>query len=246
MSEQPPVSPVVVWHDVECGGYAADLALWRQLARDVDGPVLDVGAGTGRVALRLAQAGFEVVALDRDAELLDALAERARRGRVAIESVVADAAGFDLGGRDFALIAVPMQTIQLLRSAAARAGFFAAARRALAPGGLVALALADAPETFDDPASLPLPDLGERGGWRFVSQPLAIHVTEETVRIERVRQLIAPDGTRTSSDDVVELAVLTAAQLAEEAAPHGLRPEPSRFVPATTDHVGSEVVMLRG
>jgi SAM-dependent methyltransferase len=235
-----------MWHDVECGRYEADLALWHALARAAGGPVLDVGAGTGRVALRLAQDGHAVVALDSDAELLDALAERARRARVEVETVVADAAGFELAGRGFALIAVPMQTIQLLPGPAERDGFFAAARLALAPGGLVAMALTELPEAFEDATELPLPDLGERGGWRFVSQPLAIRVTPDVVRIERVRQLIAPDGTRTTADDMVELMVLTADQLAGEAAPHGLRPEPSRFVAPTSDHVGSEVVMLRG
>jgi hypothetical protein len=159
---------------------------------------------------------------------------------------VADAAAFDLAGRDFALIAVPMQTIQLLPGATARAGFFAAARLALAPGGLVALALAESPEAFEDAGELPLPDLGERDGWRYISQPLAIRVTPDVVRIDRVRQIIAPDGTRTTSDDVIELAAVSGAELAEEAAVHGLRPEPSRFVAPTADHVGSEVVMLRG
>ena len=66
----------VVWHDVECGRYDADLTLWIELAREAGGPVLDVGAGTGRVALPLARAGHEVTALDRDAELLAAEAER--------------------------------------------------------------------------------------------------------------------------------------------------------------------------
>ncbi|MGH2919515.1 MAG: methyltransferase domain-containing protein, partial [Solirubrobacteraceae bacterium] len=37
----------VVWHDVECGSYAEDLALWRSLAQGEIGPVLDAGAGTG-------------------------------------------------------------------------------------------------------------------------------------------------------------------------------------------------------
>jgi len=60
------VSAHVVWHDVECGGYDADLELWRQLGREAGGPVLDVGAGTGRVALRLAEDGMDVTALDRD------------------------------------------------------------------------------------------------------------------------------------------------------------------------------------
>ena len=46
-----------IWHDVECGAYEADLELWRELAREAPEGVLDVGAGTGRVALRLARAG---------------------------------------------------------------------------------------------------------------------------------------------------------------------------------------------
>ena len=45
------------------------------------GPVLDVGAGTGRVALALARAGHEVIALDADPELLGEL--RAPRRRAA-------------------------------------------------------------------------------------------------------------------------------------------------------------------
>ena len=35
----------VIWHDVECGRYDADMALWHELAQAADGPILDVGAG---------------------------------------------------------------------------------------------------------------------------------------------------------------------------------------------------------
>ena len=56
-------SQAVIWHDVECGRYAADLPLWRGLADEASGPVLDVGAGTGRVAIDLARRGHEVTAL---------------------------------------------------------------------------------------------------------------------------------------------------------------------------------------
>jgi SAM-dependent methyltransferase len=54
----------VIWHDVECGAYAEDLFLWRSLAAEHGDPVLDVGAGTGRVALDLARHGHRVTALD--------------------------------------------------------------------------------------------------------------------------------------------------------------------------------------
>ena len=159
---------------------------------------------------------------------------------------MADAAGFELHGRRFPLIIVPMQTIQLLADATARAGFLASARDALEPGGLVALALADALETFDEYARLPAPDLGEVGDRRYVSQPVAVREQPRVVRIERVRQTIAPDGTRASEADTVELARLSAAELEAEAVAAGLHAEPSRLIEPTDEHVGSEVVLLRG
>jgi SAM-dependent methyltransferase len=242
----PPVSPHVMWHDVECGTYTADLPLWRRLARATGGPVLDVGAGSGRVALELARAGERVTALDLDEELLAALASRARDAGLAVAVVHADARDFAIPGAAFGLIAVPMQTIQLLPDAAARAGFFASARRVLAPGGLVALALAETPEAFEGPGALPVPDVGEAGGWRFVSQPLAIRLGPETWTIERERHLVAPDGSRTVQDDRIELAALTGDGLSTEGVAAGLRAEPAEHVAATDDHVGSEVVILRG
>lgn len=236
----------VVWHDVECGRYAADLPLWRELARRAGGPVLDVGAGAGRVALALARDGHAVTALDRDAELLDELRARAQAAGLGVETVVADAAGFDAGAARFALVAVPMQTLQLLPGAAARAGFFTSARRAVAPGGRVALAIADALEGFEGGADLPAPDLDEADGWRFVSQPTAVRELAGAVRIERLRHTLAPGGGRTTEEDVVTLARLDAAEVEREGAAAGLAPDGVLRVEPTDDHVGSAVVVLRG
>jgi SAM-dependent methyltransferase len=243
-------SEAVIWHDVECGGYAEDLALWRELAAAAGGggPVLDVGAGTGRVTLDLAAAGVEVVALDADAQLLAALAARAARSGLApIETVCADARGFALDERRFALIIVPMQTLQLLGGRAGRKTFLRAARAHLAPGGLVAAALADALESFDaDSDGLPEPDLAEHDGVRYRSLPLAVVDEGEAAAIHRLREVEGTDGARRESHDIIRLDRVSAADVEREARALGFTPEPARRIPATDVYVGSTVVMLRG
>jgi SAM-dependent methyltransferase len=232
----------VVWHDVECGSYDADLALWRDLASDAEQGVLDVGAGTGRVSLRLAGAGHKVTALDIDAELLAALRERASEAGIEVATITADAGDFTLPA-PVSLVAVPMQTIQLL---AERDGFFASARRALVPGGRLAIAIATDLEPYDGAPPLPAPDIGQADGRTYLSQPIAIRIDGDHVQIERIRQLIGPHDQRETSDDVIHLSVVTAGGLAEEAARHGLEAEELRHIPETPEHVASEVVIFRG
>jgi SAM-dependent methyltransferase len=234
----------VLWHDIECGGYDLDLPLWRELADREGSPVLDVGAGTGRVALDLARRGHEVVALDRDPALLDALADRG--AGLAVSAIEADARAFDLDRR-FPLIIVPMQTLQLLGGREGRGRFLARARAHLATGGLLAAALADALDAFDaDHDEPPRPDLREVGGTVYASRPVAVRDLGDRAAIERVREVVARDGTRTVTDDVIELDRVDADELAAEAAAVGLRAEAPRRIPQTLDYVGSTVVMLRG
>jgi SAM-dependent methyltransferase len=241
-----PHAPEVVWHDVECGAYGEDLPLWRELAAaSGDGPILDVGAGTGRVALHLAGRGHPVVALDRSAILLAALRHRA--ACLPVEIVEADARAFDLGGRRFALVLVPMQTVQLLGGPDGRAAFLRRAAAHLAPGGLLAIAIADALEAFEEGEAVPLlPDLREIDGVVYSSRPVAVRMEHGGAAIHRVRETVDRAGRRTESDDVIVLDEVDATTLEAEGAAHGLRAEPARRIPATDDYVGSTVVMLRG
>ena len=234
----------VLWHDLECGGYDLDLPLWRELADREGSPVLDIGAGTGRVALDLARRGHEVVALDRSAELLDALRERA--ADLAITTVAADARDFAIDRR-FPIVLVPMQTLQLLEGPDGRARCLACVRAHLAPGGLLAVALADALECFDEEHDQPPPpDLRDVGGVVYASRPVRVRDLGGRAAIDRLRQIVALDGTLTTVENVVELDRLEPEVLEEEAVAFGLRAERRRRIPQTIEYVGSTVVMLRG
>jgi SAM-dependent methyltransferase len=234
----------VIWHDVECGGYAQDLSLWRSLADDHGDPVLDVGAGTGRIALDLARRGHEVVALDHDPALVAELARRA--GDLSVTAITADAREFDLGRR-FALCIVPMQTIQLLGGADGRRAFLECARRHLQPGGLLAVAIAPELDLFEvvDGGLAPLPDIREVDGVVYSSLPTAVRADHEGFLLERRRERISASGSRSVEQDVIRLDRLTGNELESEAQAGGLHRAGRAAVAATDDYVGSEVVLLR-
>jgi len=245
-------SRAVVWHDLECGSYSADLPLWRELASaasNAASTVLDVGAGTGRVALDLAGAGHEVTALDLDAELLAALRERAVGMRV--ETVCADARTFALGRSDFALCIAPMQTVQLLGGSAQRVEFLRRAHAHLRPGGVLACAIVTEIEAFDcDAGDLgPSPEIVRIEGVSYISRATRVQVGRRAVRIERERAVLAGEeqaarGQPTWVRDVVELDQVSVSRLQQEGREAGLVADGTRVIPATEEHTASVAVMF--
>lgn len=235
----------IIWHDLECGGYGADIPLWRSLAAEYGDPVLDVGAGTGRIALDLARRGHRVTALDHDPVLVAELARRA--DGLPVTAIQADARTFELEDR-FSLIIVPMQTIQLLGGNQGRGRHLDCAARHLRSGGLVAIAITEMVEHFSagEDVAVPLPDVCEIDGIVYSSQPTAVRGGDDGFVLERLRETVTPTGERSSEHDVVHLDFLRVRELEQEAEAAGLRPDGRKSVAATGDHVGSVVVMLGG
>jgi SAM-dependent methyltransferase len=253
-AQAPPAE--VVWHEVECGRYRADLPLWRELAaaaapRGGQARVLDLGAGIGRVTLDLAAAGHAVTAVDISPALLEELARRA--GELPVRTALADIRDLSLDERDFDLCLIPMQTIQLLRSSAERQAAFAGAAAHLRPKALLACAIVTQADEFDALAGElgPSPDRLARGEHVYFSRPLSVRVQAKTIRIERERVVLPGDGSggarwrEQGERDVIELARVSEAELWREGELEGLAKEPTRLLPETEEHTASEVVMLR-
>jgi SAM-dependent methyltransferase len=237
------MSAAVVWHDLECGRYTEDLVFWRVLAAERGEPILEIGAGTGRVSLELARAGHAVTALDLDRELLSEL--DARAAGLEVITVVADAREFELGRR-FALVIAPMQTIQLLGGTEGRRAFLQTARRHLLGAGLMAVAIAEELELFEvlDGMPGPLPDVCELDGVVYSSRPTAVRAEDEGFVLERVREVVSVEGRFSAHEDRIHLDQLSSEQLEREAEGVGLHLAGRALIAATEDHVSTSVVML--
>lgn len=238
----PPVPVGVTWHDAECGGYAEDLPLWERLAGERGDPVLDLGAGTGRVALHLAGRGRQVVAVDSDPELLGALELRAAERGVEVETELADARELALG-RTYPLILAPMQLMHMLGGRASRRAALSRVADHLEPDGLFAAAILQEPLPPSGRTES-LPDVREVAGWVHSSLPLEVRVDSEALEIHRLRQLVAPDGRLSEELDVTAVDRLPPGTLEEDADVAGLRVSGSEAIGETDEHVGSLVVFM--
>ena len=96
------------------------------------GPVLELGVGTGRLALALADAGIEVQGVDASPAMLARL--RAKPGGAAVPVTLADMAGLDPPG-PFALVLVAYNTLFNLTTAAAQQRCITNAAARLMRGG---------------------------------------------------------------------------------------------------------------
>jgi len=233
-------SAEAIWHDVECGAYAADLQLWEELAEQQGGPVLELGCGTGRVALHLARRGHEVIGLDVEPALLAVLAERGQD--LPVRTLEADARDFALE-EPASLVLAPTHLLQLLPDAEERARSLRCIAAALRHGGLLAASIIEEmPEP--DGAPPPLPDVREVDGWVYSSLAVEAAIGPDEIVVRRLRQTVSPEGSLSEEPNEVRIATFSAEQFEREAAVFGLLPVVRRVIPPTEHHVGSLVVLL--
>ena len=236
-----------VWQDVEFGSYGADLPVWVELAAEADGPVVELGAGAGRVALHLAGQGYEVVAVERDLDLIRELDDVAAQRGVSLSVVAGDLASpaeLRLPVRP-ALAIGPLHLIQIVE-APARPALLARLAELMAPGGILALTLVDESTLLSSGAASTqiLPDMRELDGWVYSSEPLWVQVGDDALTVRRLRETVDPKGQmeRDIHDEVLHRVDPEA--LEREAADAGFRPAGRRQIRSGENEADSTVVLL--
>jgi SAM-dependent methyltransferase len=168
-----PYAPIADIYDFSYEDFTEDVDFYENLAQAVDGAILELGAGTGRVAIPLAEAGYEVVGIDTSATML----ARARANLEAtklpkgasVELFQADMTSFDLG-RKFGLVVVAANTLQHLLTTRDQRDCFERVRTHLDVGGMFSFSVRSPLSVeWDDNAHTPLlfewarvdPDSGE-------------------------------------------------------------------------------------
>ena len=103
------------WENAQTVG-KRDIPFWRRMASAAKGPVLELGCGTGRVAMPLARSGTTVVGIDRSDSMLDRARRRVRRSRLQkrVKLVRGDIRHLPFPARSFPLVIAPYGILQSL------------------------------------------------------------------------------------------------------------------------------------
>jgi SAM-dependent methyltransferase len=217
-----PPHPAVVWLEVEFGSYAVDLPLWEELAARAAGPVLELGAGIGRVALHLAARGHGVTGIDRDLALVVELRRRAAERGLEVGARQSDVRALDLDQR-FSLAIAPMHLVQQL-DAKGRSVMLARLTTHLERSGIVSLTVVEeVPEAL--PGSLEaLPNIREIDGWLHSSRPIQVRRRGDLFEVERSRERVSPDGRLAQWNVIERLHEIDPDELETQARAFGLAP----------------------
>ncbi len=108
-------APFYDWENAQTVG-RRDVDFWRRIAMGTEGRVLELGTGTGRVAVPIARAGRAIVGIDRSEPMLARARTRVRRARLQrqLRLVRGDIRHLPFPDRSFSLVIAPYGILQSL------------------------------------------------------------------------------------------------------------------------------------
>jgi SAM-dependent methyltransferase len=133
-------TPFAELYDLFYADFEDDLEMYGGFAERTGGPILEIGSGTGRVALALAEAGHTVVGLELSEALRTVAQQKADRAQLAdrVQFVTGDMRRFKID-QHFGLIIVPLNTFLHNLTLDDQLATLACCKKHLRPGGLLVL-----------------------------------------------------------------------------------------------------------
>jgi SAM-dependent methyltransferase len=138
MPARDPFYTDLAWlYDAHQRGVRGDIEFYRDLALEADGLVIELGVGTGRVAIPTALAGAQLLGLDLSREMLAICAQKARETSARLGLAQADMRAFELR-TPAALVTIPHRAFIHNLTTHDQGATIEACRRALRTGGRLA------------------------------------------------------------------------------------------------------------
>jgi ubiquinone/menaquinone biosynthesis C-methylase UbiE len=103
------------WENAQTVG-KRDIVFWQRMARQADRPILELGCGTGRVAIPVARSGARVIGIDRSESMLARGQKKVRRARLQsdVKLIRGDIRHLPFPDRSFPLVMAPYGILQSL------------------------------------------------------------------------------------------------------------------------------------
>jgi SAM-dependent methyltransferase len=184
-------------------GRTQDVTFYRDAVREFGDPVLELGCGTGRITMALAQMGMRVTGLDLSERMLERATKKRSmlhtEERERVHLVQGDMAKFDLGEK-FRLIIIPFRPFQHLLAVKEQMSCLDCVRKHLAPGGRLILDVfqTDA-ERMHDPVHMretPIVEYKTGDGRKvgITERVAAFHRAEQINDVEMIFTIEHPGG----------------------------------------------------
>ena len=197
MPEDSPYDAIAELYDPWSRSVTEDVAFYVEEARRAGGPVVELGVGTGRIAIPTAVAGIDVIGVDSSRGMLAVCAERARLAGVGarLDLRVGDLRKPPVRER-VALVTCPFRSLLHLRDDGDRRRALGATRELLIPGGrlvfdVFAPGAADIEETHGRWLERE-PGIWERADWDVETKTLTLSVRGDTGEATMALSWLAP------------------------------------------------------